>query len=212
MATFPSAPDLTRRRDSTTSNTSSISSFARLPPPPPPFTRNLSSPGPRMVDLPSTRSRSHSASSRASISKTLLAQREQALLPSAPPETAAPTEDASAPPINLEAETSLEAPPIQIPPSDDRLSGLRIEIPKPGMKEPVIQDESYLASLKSRVSAPTSASRSPPRARLRRRQLSRSLESDEASAPPLEDGPDDNVSVSDRISVASTLPLYTERG
>ena len=37
MGTFPSAPDLTRRRNSATSTASSTASYARHPPPPPPF-------------------------------------------------------------------------------------------------------------------------------------------------------------------------------
>ena len=214
LTTFPSAPDLTHRRESTVSNASSTSSFARLPPPPPPFTRNMSSPGPRHVDVPGgPHSRSPSTSSRASISKTLLAQREQALLPSAPPETTTADQDASAPPLNLETEIPSEPPQIHISLSEDSISGLQIELPQLNSPEQqVLEDEAYLASLQSRVSAPASSSRSPPRTRVRQRPVSGRLEeSDEASAPPLEEGPDDNLSVSDRVSVASTLPLYTER-
>ena len=214
MATFPSTPDLPRRRESTTSNASSTSSFARLPPPPPPFTRNLSSPGPRILDVQGgSRSRSQSTSSRASISKTLLAQREQALLASAPPDITPPDQDASAPPLTLDSEIPMEPPQIQISQSQDSLSGLRIEIPNAeGNRQAMEAEEAYLASLKSRVSAPTPASRSPPRSRLRRRPVSKDLDTEEASAPPLDSGPEDDVSVSDRVSVASTLPLYTERG
>jgi hypothetical protein len=212
MTTFSSAPDLGRRRDSTVSNASSTCSFARLPPPPPPFTRNLSSPGPRLMDMPpgGHHSRTPSTSSRASISKTLLAQREQALLPSAPPEIILPDQDASAPPLTFESEISNEPPQIQISITEDGMSGLRIEIPQSDNTQ-AMEEDAYLATLKSRVSAPSTSARSLPRTRIRRRPVSGSLEAEEASAPPLEEGPEDNVSVSDRVSVASTLPLYTER-
>jgi hypothetical protein len=208
MGTFPSAPDLTRQRDSMNSTTSSSSSFARHPPPPPPFTRGSSSPGLTLAGGP-PRSRSHSASSRTSISKSALAQREQALLPSAPPETTHPDLDASAPPIHLDTDPSLDSshPEIHISQTHEDLSALRIEIP-----EPQANEEEYLASLQSRVSAPTPTIRSNSTNRIRRRPVSREVEVEEASAPPLDDNAEDNNSVSDRISVASTLPLYTERG
>jgi hypothetical protein len=87
---------------------------------------------------------------------------------------------------------------------------LRIEIPSDS--NPRVDDDEYLAVLKSRVSAPTLSNRSPPVTRVRRRPVSRDFDPEEASAPPLEDSAEDSASVSDRVSVASTLPLYTERG
>jgi len=216
MGTFPSAPDLTRRRDSATSTASSTASYARHPPPPPPFTRGISSPvGITLAGGP-PHSRSHSASSRASISKSALAQREQALLPSAPPESAETDEDASAPPILLEPGDPMEPrsrsepPRIHISRSNESLTGLRIEIPPNETTNLRTDDEAYLASLQSRVSAPVLGPRTAPVTRVRRRPVSRELDAEEASAPPLDDGTEDNASVSDKVSVASTLPLYTE--
>jgi hypothetical protein len=217
MGTFPSAPNLTRRRDSALSTTSSTSSFVRNHPPPP-FTRGSSSPAGITLAGGPPHSRSPSAGSRLSISKSTLAQREQALLPSAPPETTNPEQDASAPPIVLEPEDPIESRSVSEPPqihishSHERLTALRIEIPSSNEQRVTADDETYLASLQSRVSAPVLTPRSPPVGRVRRRPVSREVEAVEASAPPLDDGADDNVSVSDRVSVASTLPLYTERG
>ena len=151
-----SAPDLPRRRDSATSATSSTSSFARNPPPP--FFRGSSTPtGITLAGGPPPRSRS--ASSRASISKTALEQRESALLPSAPPETSASDNDASAPPITLDNEDPLEmpeAPQIHISQSDDSLTAVQIQSPRIDFQSRVNDDEQYLASLQSRVSAPCS--------------------------------------------------------
>jgi hypothetical protein len=153
-----------------------------------------------------------------SISKSALAQREQALLPSAPPESSNTDQDASAPPIVIETDDSLEtravsdAPQIHISHSHESLTGLRIEIPQTEQRSTTGDDEAYLASLQSRVSAPVLSVRTPPVSRIRRRPVSREVEAEEASAPPLDDSTEDNVSVSDRVSVASTLPLYTERG
>lgn len=216
MGTFPSAPDVTRRRDSATSTASSTASYARHPPPPPPFTRGVSSPAGITLAGGPPHSRSHSASSRASISKSALAQREQALLPSAPPESTDVDEDASAPPVILEPEDAINArsrsepPQIQISRSHESLTGLQIEIPPNENRNVGTDDEVYLASLQSRVSAPVLGPRPPQRTRIRRRPVSRDLDVEEASAPPLEDSHEDNASVSDRVSVASTLPLYTE--
>ena len=225
MGTFPSAPDLTRRRDSVTSTASSTASYARHPPPPPPFTRGVSSPAGITLAGGPPHSRSHSASSRASISKSALAQREQALLPSAPSETTdADDEDASAPPIILEPEDPIESrsrseplPRIHISHSHESLTGLRIEIPPNEQKSNLggtADDEAYLASLQSRVSAHVLGPRTTApqlTTRIRRRPVSRDLDTEEASAPPLDDSTEgDNASVSDRVSVASTLPLYTE--
>jgi hypothetical protein len=213
MGTFPSAPDLPRRRDSSTSTTSSTASFVRNPPPP--FSRGLS--GPAGISLAGgPRARSRSASSRASISKSALAEREQALLPSAPPEITSTDLDASAPPITMENEYSetsyrADAPRIKFSHSHESLTALRIEIPHEEINLAANDDERYLASLQSRVSAPTPSNRTPSRNRIRRRPVSRELDTDEASAPPLDDNTEDNARVSDRVSVASTLPLYTER-
>jgi len=214
MGTFPSAPDLPRRRESSTSTTSSTASFPRNPPPP--FFRGSSVPtGISLAGGP--RARSRSASSRASISKSALAEREQALLPSAPPELTDTDHDASAPPIILEQEYSdpsflAEAPRIQISHSHESLTALRIEIPHEETALAANDDERYLASLQSRVSAPTPINRASSTNRIRRGPVSRDLDAEEASAPPLDDLTEDNASVSDRVSVASTLPLYTERG
>ena len=214
MGTFPSAPDLPRRRDSSTSTTSSTASFTRNPPPP--FFRGPSVPG--GISLAGgPRERSRSASSRASISKSALAEREQALLPSAPPEITSTDLDASAPPITMEHEYaensySADAPRIQISHSHENLTALRIEIPHEETNPAANDDEQYLAALQSRVSAPTPSNRASSTSRIRRRPVSRDLDTEEASAPPLDDGTEDNASVSDRVSVASTLPLYTERG
>ena len=216
MGTFPSAPDLTGRRNSTTSTASSTTSYARHPPPPPPFTRGVSSPAGITLAGGPPHSRSHSASSRTSISKSALAQREQALLPSAPPESTDVDEDASAPPMILEPDDTInprsrsDPPQIRISHSHESLPGLRIEIPPNENRNVGTDDEAYLASLQSRVSAPLLGSRPPQGTRIRRRPVSRDLDVEEASAPPLEDSNEDNVSVSDRVSVASTLPLYTE--
>jgi hypothetical protein len=195
MATFPSAPDLTRQRDST----SSIASSFKMNNPPPPFTRGSTSPpgislsvGPPLPP----RSRSGSRDSRASISKSELAAREAALLPSAPPDTS-PDIDASAPPLH-ETERVPSTPVIKV-----SSNALRIDIPRANSLS--TDDERHLASLQSRVSAPTPTFHTRSPGRLRRRPVSREVA--EASAPPLED---DNASVSDRISVVSALPLYTE--
>jgi hypothetical protein len=211
MGTFPSAPDLTRQRDSVLS---SASSFARHPPPPPPFTRGLSTPGGiTLAGGPPPRSRS--ASSRTSISKSILAEREQALLASAP-DTPDPNQEASAPPISIDDEDTIdnpiipEAPQIRISRSHENLPGLRIEIPEDTQPATGDDDERYLASLQSRVSAPMPSNRPNPAHSIRRRPVSRELETEEASAPPLDDSTEDSVSVSDRVSVASTLPIYTE--
>ena len=212
MGTFPSAPDLPRRPDSATSATSSACSFTRNPPPP--FFRGSSSPtGITLAGGPPTQSRC--AGSRSSISKTALEQRESALLPSAPPETTNSDNDASAPPINLDSENPLEMsepPQIHISQSHENLTELRIESLKIDSQRSVNDDEQYLASLQSRVSAPCTSNRSPSATRIRRRPVSREIESEEASAPPLDDTVEDNVSVSERTSFASTLPLYTPRG
>ena len=89
---------------------------------------------------------------------------------------------------------------------------LGIEIPNIDSQSSVNDDEQYLASLQSRVSAPSSSNRSPSSTRIRRRPVSREIESEEASAPPLDDAAEDNISVSERTSFSSTLPLYTPRG
>ena len=208
--TFPSAPDVPRQRDSAISATCSISSFACNPPPP--FFRGSSGPaGITLAGGPPPRSRS--AGSRASISKTALEQRESALLPSAPPETTTSDNDASAPPITLDNENPLEiseAPQIRISQSHESLTTLGI--PKIDPQSSVNDDEQYLASLQSRVSAPSSSNRTPSSTRTRRRPVSRDIESEEASAPPLDDTTEDNSSVSERTSFVSTLPLYTPRG
>ena len=212
IGTFPSAPDLPRRRDSATSATSSASSFARNPPPP--FFRDSSTPtGITLAGGPPPRSRS--ASSRASISKTALEQRESALLPSAPPETSTSDNDASAPPITLDNEDPLEmpeTPQIHISQSDESLTAIQIQSPKIDSQSCVNDDEQYLASLQSRVSAPSSSNRSTSASRIRRRPVSREIESEEASAPPLDDTAEDNISVSEGTSFPNTLPLYTPRG
>ncbi len=211
MGTFPSAPDLQRRRDSATSATSSTSSFTRNPPPP--FRGSSSQAGITLAGGPPPRSRS--ASSRASISKSAFQQRESALLPSAPPETTTSDNDASAPPITLDNENPLEVsdvPQIHISHSRESLTALRIETPRMDSQSPVNDDEQHLASLQSRVSAPTSSNRTSSTTRIRRRPISREIESEEASAPPLDDTAEDNTSVSERNSFASTLPLYTPRG
>jgi hypothetical protein len=210
---FPSAPVLSRRRDSAESSNSSAPSFTRLPPPPP-FSRGSSTPtGITLAGGPPRHNRSKN--SRSSISKSVLAEREEALLPSAPPEINLPDTDASAPPITMDNESpidprlSSDAPRIEISGSHESLAGLRIEIPP----STINQDEEYLASLQSRVSAPTPSARRPSASsRIRRRPVSTETEIEEASAPPLDDIPDDNESVSEiRISFASTLPLYTPR-
>jgi len=210
MAQFPSAPVLPRRQDSGASSTSSAASFTRQPPPP--FSRGSSTPV-GISQARGTLRRSRSANSRSSISKIVLAEREAALLPSAPPEINLPDTDASAPPIAMDNESpidsaiSTDAPRIEISHSHESLVALRIEI-----QPSVNQDEEYLASLQSRVSAPAPSVRrpSPPSSsRIRRRPVSTEIENEEASAPPLED---DNESVTDnRTSFASTLPLYTPR-
>ena len=213
MGTFPSAPDLPRRHGSSTSATSSTASFTRSPPP---FFRGSSMPT-GISQAGSSRARSRSVSSRASISKSALAEREQALLPSAPPEITSTDHSASAPPIIMEhgytdPSYQADAPRIQISLSHESLTALRIEIPNEEMNPVPNDDEQYLASLQSRVSAPTPSNRASSTNRIRRRPVSRDLEAEEASAPPLDDSTEDNASVSDRVSVASTLPLYTERG
>jgi hypothetical protein len=220
MGTFPAAPDLPRRRDSARSSTSSAASFTHQPPPP--FFRGSSSPaGITVAGGPAVRSRS--ASSRASISKSILAEREQALLPSAPPETTTPEDDASAPPMTLDDDNSLspdpDTPQIRISNSHESLTALRVEIPRSNSHSSqldsqamVNDDEQYLASLQSRVSAPAPPHRASSATRIRRRPVSGEIESEEASAPPLDDTTDDNNSVSERTSFASTLPLYTPRG
>jgi hypothetical protein len=209
MAQFPSAPILPRRRDSAASSTSSTPSFTRQPPPP--FSRNSSTPGGiTLAGGPPVRSQS--TNSRSSISKATLAEREEALLPSAPPEIHIPDIDASAPPLNIDTESpndrrlSAEAPRIEISHSHESLTALRIEIPPSAN-----QDEDYLASLQSRISAPEPTARRPSASsRIHRRPVSSEIEAVEASAPPLDD---DNASVSseNRTSFASTLPLYTPR-
>ena len=154
--------------------------------------------------------RSRSAGSRASISKSALKQRESALLPSEPPETTTDDNDASAPPINIDQQIPpdvTDAPQIHISHSDE---SLRIEIPK--INPSVSDDERYLASLQSRVSAPGPTVLAPSTARIRRRPFSREIESEEASARPLDDTTEDNISVSVRTSFVSALPLYTPRG
>lgn len=219
MGIFPPAPQLPRRRDSTRSPTSSTSSFTRHPPPP--FRGSSSSAGITLAGGP--RARSRSTSSRASISKSALAEREQALLPSAPPETMTAEDDASAPPITIDNEISLnhdsDAPQIHISHSHESLTALHTEIPQSDSNSSqrefqgiVNDDEEYLAALQSRVSAPGPSNRAPSTTRIRRRPVSREIESEEASAPPLDDNTDDSNSVSERTSFASTLPLYTPRG
>jgi len=210
MAQFPSAPVLPRQQDSGSSSPPSTASFTRQPPPP--FPGGSSTPVgiSQSSDRPG---RSRSADSRSSISKIVLAEREAALLPSAPPEINLPDTDASAPPITMDNESPInlgiptEAPRIEISHSHESLTALRIEIP-----QSINQDEEYLASLQSRVSAPALSARrpsAPSSSRIRRRPVSTEIEIEEASAPPLED---DNESVTDsRTSVASTLPLYTPR-
>jgi len=204
-ATFPPAPDLTRRRNSALSTTSSTSSFARHPPPPPPFHERSGSLG---VSIP--RSRSNSAASRSSISKSLLAQREQALLPSAPPEISSPDQDASAPPMIVDSDhpsnPNVNLPQIQIHPG--KKENLSVQSLANQTRKIALQDDAYIESLRSRISAPVPGNRSPPSPRIRRRPVSGEIDLAEASAPPL----DDDASVSDRVSVVSELPLYTERG
>lgn len=212
MGTFPSAPDLPRRPDSVRSATSTTSSFKHHQPPPP-FSRDISRPA-GIALVGGSRTRSLSTGSRASISKSVLAEREQALLPSAPPETTNPDEDASAPPITLDHDNSLnlnpDPPQIHNSHSHESLTALRIEIPRSDSQLTMNDDELYLASLQSRVSAPGPSSRATSAARIRRRPVSREIETEEASAPPLDDNAEDNNSVSE-TSFASTLPLYTPR-
>lgn len=194
MGIFPSAPDMPRRRDSTRSVTSSTLSFAQHPPPP--FPRGPASPiGISLAGGP--RSRSHSSASRSSISKSTLIQREEALLPSEPPDRIGSDHNASAPPINDDSSQSIDptiipdTPQIRISNSHESLSTLRIEIPQ---LDPIVtesEDESFLASLQSRVSAPIPSVRSPSTSGVRRRPASRNIDS-EASAPPLDDSTDDN--------------------
>ena len=206
MGTFPSAPDLTRQRDSVLS---SGSSFVRQPPPP--FTRGSSGPG-DITLAGGPAARRGSASSRTSISKSILAQREQALFASAP-DTPDPNQEASAPPITIDDEdnnpTSPETPQIRVSRSHENLPGLRIEIPE-DTKPAISDDERHLASLQSRVSAPTPSNRNRLGHGIRRRPVSRDIENEEASAPPLDDSLEESGNVSDRVSVASTLPIYSE--
>jgi len=110
----------------------------------------------------------------------------------------------------MELRSRSEPPRIHISRSNESLTGLRIEIPPNETNNLRTDDEAYLASLQSRVSAPVLGPRTAPVTRVRRRPVSRELDAEEASAPPLDDGTEDNASVSDRVSVASTLPLYTE--
>lgn len=195
MGTFPSAPNLTRPRDR--NSASSLGSFRRNNPPPP-FAGGSSTPeGISLAGGPPPQPRTFSQNSRISIRKSLLAAREEALLPSAPPESSLPELDASAPPLNLDPELDPSVPTIQIP-------SIRTDVRHIQLAS-ATDEEQYLASLQSRISAPTPAIRPNSLDRIRRRPLSSEIE--EASAPPLDE---DNMTVSERMSVASALPLYTE--